>query len=119
MNITLRSLRTALVGAALLGMTACASTLNSTIDTAEVERLDDFKTYAWLGTGFALGNTRSPEVAIPINDGRIRTAINQQLAEKGYRLVDRAQADFVISAALGANDEVRKKQFGTVRPASA
>ncbi len=111
MNVPIKALRTAVMGAALLALTACASKLTSTFDSVEVQRLDDFQTYAWLNNNFSLGNTRSPEVANPINEGRIRSAINSELAQKGYRLVDRAEADFIVSAAIGANDEVRIRDF--------
>lgn len=111
MTTMIKTLRTAIMGAAVLTLTACASNLTSSFDSAEAQRLDNFKTYAWLGGSFALGNTQSPEVANPINEGRIRSAINDELAQKGYRLVDREEADFIVSAAIGANNEVRIRNF--------
>jgi len=60
--------------------------------------------------GLSLGNTHAPDVVNPINRDRIRRAINSRLADKGYQLVDPANADFIVSAVLGANDEVRIRE---------
>ena len=107
---TASALKAAAVGAAILGLSACASTLSSNVQTVEDTRLDDLATYAWLGGDFALGNTVAPEVINPINRDHVRSAINDELSAKGYKLVDSSEADFIVAATLGANDELQLRQ---------
>jgi len=107
---TIRTLKAVAVSAATVGLSACASTLSSNVQTLEDERLDDLATYAWLGGDFALGNTVAPEVINPINRDHVRASINEELAAKGYKLVDRAEADFIVAATLGANDKLLLRQ---------
>ena len=107
---TTRALKAIAVSAAILGLSACASTLSSNVQTVEDNRLNDLATYAWLGGDFALGNTSAPEVINPINRDHVRAAINTELASKGYKLVDIAEADFIVAATLGANDELQLRQ---------
>ena len=107
----LRVLKTFTVAAALLMLTACATTLSSNVDSVSDNRIDSFQTYAWLDGSLSQSSLHAPEVVNPVNGDRIRRAIDQQLADKGYRQVDLADADFVVSAAIGANDEFRVRGF--------
>jgi len=107
---TTRALKALTVSAAIVGLSACASTLSSNVQSVEDNRLNDFATYAWLGGDFALGNTSAPEVINPINRDHVRASINAELASKGYKLVDIAEADFIVAATLGANDELQVRQ---------
>ena len=107
---TTKALKAVAISTAILGLSACASTLSSNVQTVEDNRLNDLATYAWLGGDFALGNTSAPEVINPINRDHVRAAINDELAAKGYKLVDIAEADFIVAATLGANDELQLRQ---------
>ena len=56
-------------------------------------------------------STASPEVINPLNEQRIRAAVESELAAKGYRQVPIDQADFVVAFSLGARDRVRVRQY--------
>jgi len=107
---TTRALKAVAVGAAILVLSGCASTLSSNVQSVEDTRLNDLATYAWLGGDSALGNTSAPEVINPINRDRVRAAINDELAAKGYKQVDIAEADFIVAATLGANEQLQLNQ---------
>ena len=105
-----RALKAFAVGAAILGLSACASTISHNVQTVEDNRINDLTTYAWLDGDFVLGNTSAPDVINPINRNLVRAAINDELAAKGYKQVDRADADFIVAATLGANDQLQLRQ---------
>ncbi len=97
---------------AMLTLSACATTLTSTVDTADHADLDGFKTYAWI-TDRPMFNSSiyAPEVVNPLNEQRIRAAIEDKLKDKGYRKASLAEADFVVAFTLGARDRVRVQNY--------
>ena len=111
MSGRMRFLKSLSIAGSLLMLTACATTLSSNVDSVSDNRIDSFQTYAWLDGGLSQSSLHAPEVVNPVNGERIRRAIDQQLTDKGYRQVDLADADFVVSAAIGANDEFRVRSF--------
>ncbi len=97
---------------AVLTMSACATTLTSTVDTADHANLNGFKTYAWIDDGLLFNSsTQAPEVVNPLNEQRTRTAIEEELERKGYQQASLAQADFVVAFTLGARDRVRVQNY--------
>ena len=112
MNIVNLNLRTALSLLVVLSMSACAAQLKSSVDVADHAEFGELKTYAWItDQPFFASNAASPEVINPLNEQRIRTAVEQQLQNKGYRQVSIDQADFVVAFTLGARDRVRVQQY--------
>ena len=112
MNIANLKLRTALSLLVVLSMSACAAQLKSSVDVADHAEFGELKTYAWItDQPFFASNAASPEVINPLNEQRIRTAVEQQLQNKGYRQVSIDQADFVVAFSLGARDRVRVQQY--------
>ncbi len=112
MNIVNFKLRTALSLLVVLSMSACAAQLKSSVDVADHAEFGELKTYAWItDQPFFASNAASPEVINPLNEQRIRTAVEQQLQNKGYRQVSIDQADFVVAFSLGARDRVRVQQY--------
>ncbi len=108
-NLHVRSMLSIL---AILTMSACATTLKSTVDTADHANLNGFKTYAWIDDGLLFNSsTQAPEVVNPLNLQRTRTAITEELERKGYQKASLAQADFVVAFTLGARDRIRVQNY--------
>lgn len=112
MNIVNLKIRTALSLLVVLGISACATTLKSSVDVAERAEFGDLMTFAWISDqSMFVSNAASPEVVNPLNKQRIRMAVEEQLQNKGYQKVPIEQADFVVAFTLGARDRVRVQQY--------
>ncbi len=112
MNVVNSKIRTALSLLLVLSISACAAQLKSSVDVADHAEFGELKTYAWItDQPLFTSNAVSPEVINPLNEQRIRTAVEQQLQNKGYRKVSIEQADFVVAFTLGARDRVRVQQY--------
>ena len=111
MNIVNSKIRTALSLLLVFSISACATTLKSSVDVAEHAEFSKLRTYAWItDQPMFASNAASPEVVNPLNEQRIRTAVEEQLQNKGYQKVTIDQADFVVAFTLGARDRVRVQQ---------
>ena len=92
----------------VLTVSACATTLSSSVDVRDNAQFTDLRTYAWISDQPLLtSSTQAPEVVNPLNERRIREAVEQELARKGYEKTQIAEADFVVGFNLGARDRVR------------
>jgi len=112
MNIVNSKIRTALSLLLVLSISACATQLKSSVDVADHAEFGELKTYAWItDQPLFTSNAASPEVVNPLNEQRIRTAVEEQLENKGYRKVAIDQADFVVAFTLGARERVRVQQY--------
>lgn len=112
MNIVNFKIRTALSLLLVLSISACATPLKSSVDVADHAEFGELKTYAWItDQPLFTSNVASPDVVNPLNEQRIRTAVEGQLQNKGYRKVSIDQADFVVAFTLGARDRVRVTQY--------
>lgn len=96
---------------ALAGFTvlACETPINVAIDVDPDARLEGFTRYAWISPDPLIpqvkGVTTRPPIS-PIDDKRIRSAVDAQLAEKGWKETsDPEQADLVVSYGVGAEDK--------------
>ncbi len=112
MNIINLKIRTVLSLLLVLSISACATTLKSSVDVADHAEFGALKTYAWItDQPFFTSSAASPEVINPLNEQRIRAAVEEQLQNKGYRQVSIDQADFVVAFTLGARQRVRVQQY--------
>ena len=112
MNTFNSEIRTALSLLVVLTLSACAATLKSSVDVADHAEFGELRTYAWItDQPMFASNVVSPEVVNPLNEQRIRAAIEEQLENKGYRRVSIDQADFVVAFTLGARERVRVQQY--------
>jgi hypothetical protein len=98
-----------LVGFALQG---CESPINVAIDVDPGADMASWQTYAWISEEPLIpqvnGVTEGPPIS-PIDDQRIRTAVDTRLGSKGWKQVeDRDQADLVVSYGIG---RTRKTEF--------
>ncbi len=97
---------------ALLTLSACATPLKSSVEIADHAVLGGFETYAWIAEFPSLrSSTVAPEVVNPLNEQRIRAAVEQELRRKGYRQVPAAEADFLLGYSIGARNRVRVQEF--------
>lgn len=100
------------ISAIVLGLSACATSLTSTIDTADNVDLSAFKTYAWVSDQtYRDTDAQSSELSNPVNHSRIRFSIDQELQDKGYTKVPLADADLAVSYTLGARDKVTIRNY--------
>ncbi len=112
MDIVNHKIRTTLSLLFVFSISACATTLKSSVDVAEQAQFGELKTYAWItDQPFFASNAASPEVVNPLNEQRIRAAVEQQLQHKGYRKIAIDKADFVVAFTLGARERVRVQQI--------
>ena len=96
--------------ASVLG--ACATPVRSTVDVADDAMFGELKTFAWITEASLLNSNANVHGLVnPINEQRLRSGIEAELHEKGYRKVDADEADFVIAFSLGAREQVRVQQF--------
>ena len=100
MNDIRRMKQSILATLTALTLSACATTLTSSVDTADEAQLHGFMSFAWISDEpVFVSNPSAPAVINPLNAQRIRTAIEFELARKGYRKVPMTQADLVVSDA--------------------
>jgi hypothetical protein len=96
---------TALIAALLAGCAAAPL-----MPTTDYDRTADFSAYSsfqWLRDDpLIIPDGRDPEVS-PLNVQRIMTAIDRELAAKGYhKAPNRESADFVVSFTVGTRDKI-------------
>ena len=112
MNIVNFKIRTALTLLLVLSISACATTLKSSVDVADNAEFGELKTYAWItDQPLFTSNATSPDVVNPLNEQRVRAAIEEQLERKGYRKASLTEADFVVTFTLGARDRIRVQNY--------
>lgn len=110
MNGNMSRLRAFAIGLPVLALlVGCATPLKSTVDQADNTDLSEFATYAWISETPYVDSTSSLEN--PLNYQRVRASIERELEQKGYRKVDRDEADFVLGFSLGTRDRIRVQHY--------
>jgi hypothetical protein len=97
------------LGFALL---ACATTIHVLVDVDPDADFASLQSYAWISADPLIpqvnGVTQGGPPISPIDDKRIRTAVDNQLGAKGWqRVVERDEADLVVSYGVGATEKTR------------
>lgn len=97
----------------LLAIAACQSSIKKWHDSDPDADFSAYHTYAWLSDDPLIqpaeGITQGPYVS-PIDEKRIRQAVDTVLAGKGYRKAPLAQADLVVSFSIGAEEKIRVQE---------
>ncbi|CAM3451540.1 DUF4136 domain-containing protein [Corallococcus sp. ZKHCc1 1396] len=76
-----------------LGLASCAGVdVGTSYDPAAVERIEGFRTYAWLSQPQKSQDSR---INNAITDAQVKEAVDRDLQERGYRKVE-ANPDFLI-----------------------
>ena len=106
---------TSLASACLLAAFACANPIRTAHDAAPDTDFARYESYAWISADPLI----QPEPRVvgdryvsPIDEQRIRAAVDEVLAAKGYRVSLLSQADLVVSFAVGTQDKVRVDEVG-------
>ena len=103
-----------IAGMALLLAAACASPIKIAHDSDPEADFSRYKSYAWIKAGPLIGPSAGegrPTYISPIDDQRIRAAVESELAAKGYRkAASLEQADLVVSYSIGTQEKTRVRQ---------
>jgi len=109
-------LRTLALLVPLAALAAC-STIKTAHDFDPDADFSRYRTWAWISEESLIlpraGETHVSYVS-PIDEGRIRRAVEQELAAKGYRKVAAAEADLIVSFSIGTQEktEIRSTPSG-------
>ena len=104
------SLRTllALPVAMALVLGACETPISVAVDFDPEADISGFSSYAWISDEPLIeqvdGVGRAPGIS-PIDDKRIRRAVDAQLQAKGWKRAPREDADLIVSYGLGAREK--------------
>ncbi len=101
----------------VLVLVSCESPIHVAVDVDRSANLVAFESYAWISAEPLIrqvdGVTQGPRIS-PIDDQRIRAAVDGQLAAKGWkRLESPDEADLVVSYGLGAQEKTDVYQTPT------
>ncbi len=93
----------------VLVLVSCESPIHVAVDVDRSANLVAFESYAWISAEPLIrqvdGVTQGPRIS-PIDDQRIRAAVDGRLAAKGWkRLESPDEADLVVSYGLGAQEK--------------
>jgi len=103
-----------IAGMAVLLGAACTSPIKTAHDSDPEADFSRYKSYAWIKDGPligpSVGEVRSSYIS-PIDDQRIRTGVEGELAAKGYsEAASREQADLIVSYSIGTQEKTRVRQ---------
>ena len=102
----------AVLALAIIGMTGCASTIETFSDSDESVALADYETFAWIGEHPMVSSPKNATGANPFLESRIQDAIQQELTSRGYRLKQSdVDADFVVSFSVGGRKEMSVESY--------
>lgn len=112
MSNVISKMRMLSLAAISIGVSACATSIKSTVDTADNVDLGSFKTYAWVSDQpQTVNGSNAPGLINPVNHSRIRASIDEELQRKGYTRVPLAEADLAVAYTLGARDRVTVRNY--------
>lgn len=100
--------RVLVVGIAAL-LAAC-STIKTVHDSDPSADFTRYRTWAWISDENLIA-PKAGEAPVsyvsPLDEQRIRRAVEADLAAKGYRKADRAEADLIVSFTVGTEEKTR------------
>lgn len=101
-----------MIGALMLALVGCAATLRVDSDFDASAEFGHFHSFAWIREDPLIQSAASPTRISPLNQRRIRQAIEAELARKGFEMAsDRTAADFVVSYTVGARDRIEVNNY--------
>ncbi len=89
----------------ILALSACATTIKSTVDVADSADFAGLNTYAWMTDLPTIEQWAVENDLNPLQEQRIRAAVETELEHKGYRKAARDEADFVVLVRLDGTDQ--------------
>ncbi len=88
---------------------ACASSIKTAFDTDPSADMSVFETYSWIDIDAGpptAGAQQGPYVS-PLDDKRVRSAVDGQLRAKGYVASDMSRADLIVHYSVRAEEKLR------------
>ena len=100
-----------LVSCSSLALVGCASPIKIAHDMDPEVDFSKFKTFAWISDEPLIkpaeGLTAGAGARVnPLDDQRVRRAVNQNLSSKGFKPVGLEQADLVVSYGFGSEEKL-------------
>jgi hypothetical protein len=96
---------------------AACSTIQTVHDSDPSADFTRYRTWDWISDENLIG-PKAGEVPVsyvsPLDEQRIRRAVEADLAAKGYRKVGRAEADLIVSFTVGTEEKTRVYSTPTV-----
>ncbi|MEQ8734437.1 MAG: DUF4136 domain-containing protein [Rhodospirillaceae bacterium] len=97
-----------------ISLAGCASQITAWSDYDPSRDFSSIRTYAWASDEPFLHPTSDEPHATPLNDRRIRRAVEHEMAQKGITKTSTETADIVISFTVGTREKIRTSTEGTV-----
>ena len=95
----------------MLALSACATTIKSTVDVADNADFAELNTYAWMTDQSTSERRALSNDLNPLHEQRIRAAVEAELEHKGYGKAARDEADFVVFVRLAVTDRQQVREF--------
>ena len=108
------------IGCVTLLFVACAAPMSIHYDRNVKVDFQSYVTFAWVGPAplvRARQGSDSKSFVSPLDDQRIRGAVNRLLEARGYRFVNAIdEADLVVAYSVGSEEKVRVRETPMVAP---
>jgi hypothetical protein len=103
-------LRSLTVLASFAALAACSTPIKTAHDSDPEADFSRYHSWAWISEesliGARPGQIQATYVS-PIDERRIRSAVERELAAKGYRKVAPAEADLIVSFSIGTQEKTK------------
>ena len=94
----------------IASLLAACSTIKTVHDSDPSADFTRYRTWAWISDENLIG-PKAGEVQVsyvsPIDEQRIRRAVEAEMSAKGYRKADQAEADLIVSFTVGSEEKTR------------
>ena len=110
--LTVRTRHAAKIGFSLcaLGLIACAGSIKTSHDYDPGADFRSFRTFAWISADPIIkpsAGTMNARYVSPLDEQRVRRAVESEMAKKGYRLAEQAASDLVVSFRVSTAEKVK------------
>lgn len=96
----------------VLSVAACETTTTGRADWDREADFAAYRSYAWISDHPLIVVEGTTEVINPLTEGRIITAVERELAIKGFNKVAVSEpADFVLSFTIGTRERIRTESY--------
>ena len=95
----------------MLALSACATAIKSTVDVADNADFAGLNTYAWMTDLPTIEQWAVENDLNPLQEQRIRAAVEAELEHKGYGKAARDEADFVVFVRFAVTDRQQVREF--------
>ena len=95
----------------MLALSACATAIKSTVDVADNADFAGLNTYAWMTDLPTIEQWAVENDLNPLQEQRIRAAVEAELEHKGYGKAARDEADFVVFVRFAVTDRQKVREF--------